>query len=540
MTLHRFPIRFVAAALMLTGVADAQARPAGDPQSEVRQTAPSAPASQVQYKTIKVNGLDIFYREAGPKAAPTILLLHGFPSSSSMFRNLIPALSDKYHVIAPDYPGFGRSSQPPASEFAYTFDNLAGIVNGFTEQLGLKQFAIYVQDYGAPVGYRIATAHPDRITGIIVQNGNAYVEGLPDGFWAPLKEYWKNPTPELRTKLEGFLSLETTKWQYLHGARDPQNISPDAYLADQAVLDRPGNKDVQIALFKDYGSNPPLYPAWQEYFRKHQPPTLIVWGKNDQIFPPAGAEPYKRDLKNIDFNLLDTGHFALEEDGDLIAKKIRTWMEREVDKRAAVVPAPAEGFGRYVFSKAPGFTDEGFYRAFKKAVPIRTMVVNCMDPRCVRVPEVVAKAMPGEVYPGELILDEQGRKVGGTATILPVVVAGGRAVDALRSITVAQHLFDIQNIVVVHHTNCGASSYTPEGLTAAYLKEQGRDIAQTYNRRDLAISDLEGSLRDDVKVLRDAPGIPAKATISAYVYNIDTEQLTLIAQDRGSSTATGK
>jgi pimeloyl-ACP methyl ester carboxylesterase len=204
-----------------------------------------------------------------------------------------------------------------------------------------------MQDYGAPVGFRLATAHPERVTGLIIQNGNAYVEGLPDGFWAPLKEFWKTPTPELRPKLEGFLTLPTTKWQYLHGARNAGNISPDAWTLDQATLDRPGNKDIQIALFKDYGTNPALYPQWHEYFRQHQPPTLIVWGKNDQIFPPAGAEPYKRDLKDVDFNLLDTGHFALEEDGDLIAGKIRSFMETKVARRAVVVPGPAMTFSNF-------------------------------------------------------------------------------------------------------------------------------------------------------------------------------------------------
>jgi pimeloyl-ACP methyl ester carboxylesterase len=287
-------------------------------------------APQTRYKTVKVDGLDIFYREAGPVDAPVILLLHGFPSSSHMFRDLIPALSDKYRVIAPDYPGYGNSSAPDAKTFEYTFDNLARIVDKFTAAVGIDRFAIYVQDYGAPVGFRIASAQPQRITGLIIQNGNAYVEGLPDGFWAPLKEYWKNPTPELRTKLEGFLTLDTTKWQYLHGARDKETISPDAWLVDQLGLDRPGNKDIQLALFKDYGSNPPLYPKWQEYFRTHQPPTLIVWGRNDQIFPAAGAEPYKRDLKNLDFNLLDTGHFALEEEGTVIAGKIREFMATRV------------------------------------------------------------------------------------------------------------------------------------------------------------------------------------------------------------------
>ena len=287
-------------------------------------------APQTRYKTVKVDGLDIFYREAGPVDAPVILLLHGFPSSSHMFRDLIPALSDKYRVIAPDYPGYGNSSAPDAKTFEYTFDNLARIVDKFTAAVGIDRFAIYVQDYGAPVGFRIASAQPQRITGLIIQNGNAYVEGLPDGFWAPLKEYWKNPTPELRTKLEGFLTLDTTKWQYLHGARDKETISPDAWLVDQLGLDRPGNKDIQLALFKDYGSNPPLYPKWQEYFRTHQPPTLIVWGRNDQIFPAEGAEPYKRDLKNLDFNLLDTGHFALEEEGTVIATKIREFMATRV------------------------------------------------------------------------------------------------------------------------------------------------------------------------------------------------------------------
>lgn len=289
------------------------------------------PPSQVHYKTVKIDGVNIFFREAGPKDAPTILLLHGFPSSSSMFRNLIPALSDTYHVIAPDYPGFGQSEQPPADKFEYTFDHLAKIVEDFVAQQGLTSYTIYVHDYGAPIGYRLAAAQPERIRGIIVQNGNAYVDGLPDAFWGPLKEYWKNPTPELRTKLEGFLTLETTKWQYLHGAHDKAAISPDAWTLDQATLDRPGNKDVQIALLKDYGNNLPLYPMWHEYFRTHQPPMLVVWGKNDQIFPPAGAEPYKRDIKDIDFNLLDTGHFALEEDGDLIASKIRDWMRRKVE-----------------------------------------------------------------------------------------------------------------------------------------------------------------------------------------------------------------
>ncbi|HLP86168.1 MAG TPA: alpha/beta hydrolase [Phycisphaerales bacterium] len=316
-----------------------QAAPATEKASEQVGTDVS-----VRYKTVKVDGLEIFYREAGAADKPVILLLHGFPSSSHMFRDLIPQLAREYRVIAPDYPGFGNSAMPSVSEFTYTFDNLAKVVDGFTHAVGAAKFTMYVQDYGAPIGYRIASAQPQRVQGIIVQNGNAYVEGLPDGFWAPLKEYWKNPTPALRTQLEGFLTLDTTKWQYLHGAKDAEKISPDAYLMDQAGLDRPGNKEIQIALFKDYGSNPPLYPQWQEYFRTHQPPTLIVWGKNDQIFPPAGAEPYKRDLKNLDFNLLDTGHFALEEMGDVIADKIKVFMRERV-KPAATTTQHDESAG---------------------------------------------------------------------------------------------------------------------------------------------------------------------------------------------------
>lgn len=288
--------------------------------------------SQVRYRTVKVNGLDIFYREAGPVDAPTLLLLHGFPTSSQMFRELIPRLADRYRVIAPDYPGYGQSAQPPREQFAYTFDNLAKVVDGFTEQLKLDTFTIYVQDYGAPIGYRIASAHPERIAGIIVQNGNAYDEGLDNDFWKPIKKYWAEPTAENREALRGFLAIDGTKWQYLHGARNSEHISPDAWTLDQAGLDRPGNKEIQLDLFLSYGTNPPLYPKWQKYFRDHQPPTLIVWGKNDQIFPAAGAEPYKRDLKNLDFNILDTGHFALEEEGSVIAAKIREFMERRVVK----------------------------------------------------------------------------------------------------------------------------------------------------------------------------------------------------------------
>jgi pimeloyl-ACP methyl ester carboxylesterase len=285
--------------------------------------------SPTLYKTIKVDGLDIFYREAGPKNAPTILLLHGFPTSSQMFRNLIPALSDTFHLVAPDYPGFGNSSMPTVEEFDYTFDNLAEIMDKFTQKLGLKKYSLYVMDYGAPVGYRLAAKHPERVQALIVQNGNAYEEGLRE-FWKPFRAYWKDRSEKNAEPLKKFLNLGATKWQYTHGVRNPEVISPDNWIVDQYFQDRPGNKAIQLQLFYDYGSNPPLYPQWQAYFRKHQPPTLIVWGKNDHIFPAEGAHPYKRDLKNIEFHLLDTGHFALEEDGDVIASHMRRFLTTHV------------------------------------------------------------------------------------------------------------------------------------------------------------------------------------------------------------------
>src|SRR4051794_27707364 len=286
-------------------------------------------STKVTHKTVKVGDLDVFYREAGPKGAPAVLLLHGFPTSSQMFRNLIPALADEYRVIAPDYPGYGHSSMPPHDRFAYTFDNLAGVIDEFTQKVGLTKYALYVQDYGAPVGYRLAVKHPERVTAIVVQNGNAYDEGLDNHFWKPIKAYWQEPhSKQRRDALRNLLTYEATKWQYVTGAKDPEQVSPDGAAHDQFLLDRPGNDEIQLDLFLSYGSNPPLYPAWQNYFRTHQPPVLIAWGKNDQIFPPAGAEPYKRDLKTLDYHLIDAGHFALETNGDEIAGLIRGFLAR--------------------------------------------------------------------------------------------------------------------------------------------------------------------------------------------------------------------
>ena len=287
--------------------------------------------NRVRHKTVKVDDLEIFYREAGPKQAPTLLLLHGFPTSSQMFRTLIPLLADRYHLIAPDYPGFGNSSMPAHDKFSYTFDNLARVMGQFIDKLRLGHYALYVQDYGAPVGYRLATAHPERVTAIIVQNGNAYVEGLDNEFWKPIKAYWQEPQNlEKRNSLRAFLNFEATRWQYTHGVPEPELISPDGPAHDQYGLDRPGNAEIQLDLFLSYGSNPKLYPGWQEYFRKFQPPVLVAWGKNDQIFPPAGAEPYKRDLKSIEYHLLDAGHFALESHAEIIAQLIRAFLSKHV------------------------------------------------------------------------------------------------------------------------------------------------------------------------------------------------------------------
>ncbi|NJB70122.1 pimeloyl-ACP methyl ester carboxylesterase [Saonia flava] len=279
------------------------------------------------HKTLKVNGLNIFYREAGDVSKPTILLLHGYPTSSHMFRKLITDLSVRYHVLAPDYPGFGRSDQPKMKDFEYTFDNMATIIEGFLKELKLDRYSIYLMDYGAPIGYRIAAKYPEKVDALIVQNGNAYDEGLRD-FWKPIKKYWKNNTVENGKALEVFHSPAGLKWQYMHGVQDTLMISPDNWHIDLQHLTREENNEIQLAMFYSYRTNVPLYPKWQAYFREYQPPTLIVWGKNDYIFPAEGAYPYKRDLKNLDFHLLNTGHFALEEKGDEIAKYILNFLEK--------------------------------------------------------------------------------------------------------------------------------------------------------------------------------------------------------------------
>jgi pimeloyl-ACP methyl ester carboxylesterase len=286
----------------------------------------------VRYRTATVEGIELFYREAGRVDSPVVVLLHGFPTSSHMYRNLIPALADRYRVIAPDYPGFGHSAVPDRKDFRYTFARFAELMDSLLGQLGAERYALYVQDYGAPVGYRLALRHPERITALVVQNGNAYEEGLRE-FWKPLKAYWADGSRANRDRLRAALTLAATKAHYLDGVRDVSRVSPDNWVLDQALLDRSGNDEVMLDLFKDYGTNVALYPHFQRFFRERRPPTLIVWGKNDMIFPAEGAYPYLRDIPDAELHLLDTGHFALEDKGDEIASLMREFLDRKIVHR---------------------------------------------------------------------------------------------------------------------------------------------------------------------------------------------------------------
>jgi pimeloyl-ACP methyl ester carboxylesterase len=283
--------------------------------------------TKIHYRKADVDGFKIFYREAGPANATALLLLHGFPTSSHMFRELIPALSDRFRLIAPDLPGFGQSDMPSRDKFSYTFDRLAEVIERFTEVIGLTRFAIYAFDYGAPTGFRLAVRHPERITAIVSQNGNAYEEGLSEG-WNPIQAYWRDPSQSNRDALRSFLAPEATIWQYTHGVSDTTSVSPDGYSLDNFYLARPGADDFQLDLFGDYKSNVALYPAFQEYFRKHKPPFLAVWGKNDPFFLPPGAEAFKRDIPGTEVRFFDTGHFALETHCEEIAAAIREFLSR--------------------------------------------------------------------------------------------------------------------------------------------------------------------------------------------------------------------
>jgi pimeloyl-ACP methyl ester carboxylesterase len=294
----------------------------------IAETAPTPPIdAAVHYRTMRIDGVDIFYREAGPANAPVVLLLHGFPTSSRMYRNLIPALAEHYHVVAPDYPGFGRSGAPDRKTFTYSFAHFAALVDGLASALKLDRYALYVQDYGAPVGYRLALLHPERVSGLIIQNGNAYQEGLSP-FWKPIQAYWADPSPVHRAALRAGLTAEATRSQYVDGVADPSRIDPETWEIDQQGLDRPGADEIMLDLFLDYRTNVALYPQFQAFYRTYRPPTLIVWGGKDAIFPAEGARAYLKDLPQAKLHILDTGHFALEDKGGEIAQLMLDFLQR--------------------------------------------------------------------------------------------------------------------------------------------------------------------------------------------------------------------
>jgi pimeloyl-ACP methyl ester carboxylesterase len=296
------------------------------------QSPASSSTSQVRFRRQKVDGVEIFYREAGPRDAPVLLLLHGFPTSSQMFRDLIPRLADRYRVIAPDYPGYGHSEMPDRDKFAYTFENYARIVDRLTRQIGADRYALYVMDYGAPVGFRLAIMNPDRVTAFVVQNGNAYEVGFGSPFWDGIMAYWKTGAAKEREAIRWLTTIKATYWQYTNGIKDLSLINPDAWTVDQALLDRPGNAEVQLDVFYDYRTNVPLYPSWHRYFSERKPPMLITWGANDEIFVAAGAAPYKQHLPEAEIHMLDTGHFALEDHGPHIAALMRDFLGRAIPR----------------------------------------------------------------------------------------------------------------------------------------------------------------------------------------------------------------
>ena len=318
--------------LLLSPSALAQRHGAAAPATHASApTVSRGDSSIVHYRTVRIDGLDLFYREAGPANAPAVLLLHGFPASSFMYRDLMRQLAGKFRVVAPDYPGFGYSAAPSIKEFAYTFDHLADVIEKFTDRLGLDKYAIYMQDFGGPVGFRLASRRPERVSSLIVQNANAYEEGLPDSFWALPRTLWNDPSPTNFAKIrEAAISDSALEWNYTHGVKEPTRVNPDNWVLQRALVNRPGNKEIMLALLYDYRTNLDHYAKWHEYFRKYQPPMLIVWGKNDIIFPAPGAHAYLRDLPKAELHLLDTGHFALEDKGTEIAQLMLDFLNRKL------------------------------------------------------------------------------------------------------------------------------------------------------------------------------------------------------------------
>jgi len=322
---RRFALKLLGTAAVFGGIG---AHPSVATEAQIETSGKDTPPKAVHYKTVQVGDVEVFYREAGAENAPVILLLHGFPTSSHMFRELIPLLAGSFRVIAPDLPGFGLTKAPAREQYAYTFDNLAKTIDAFTQSLKLDKYALYVFDYGAPTGFRLAAAHPERVTAIITQNGNAYEEGLGDA-WKPIKAYWNDGSEKNRDALRPFLTLEATKDQWVHGS-DESLVSPDSYMLDYAYLSRPGIAEIQLDLFYDYRTNVALYPSWQAYFRKSKPPLLAVWGKNDVFFIPPGAEAFKRDIPDAEVKFVDSGHFAIATHSAYIADQITDFMHRKV------------------------------------------------------------------------------------------------------------------------------------------------------------------------------------------------------------------
>jgi pimeloyl-ACP methyl ester carboxylesterase len=330
----RTSLSLVAAVTVLLSILSPQTATRADALATQSTPPVTSIDTRVRYRTVEIDGIKLFYREAGPANAPVVVLLHGFPASSFMYRELMELLAGRFHVIAPDYPGFGYSGAPPVQAFSYTFDHLADIIEKFTDRLGLDKYALYMQDFGGPVGFRLASRHPERVSCLIVQNANAYEEGLPDNFWKPARTLWQDPSQANFDKIrEAAMSDQALEWNYTHGVIEPALVYPDSWVLQRTLVNRLGNKDIMLALLYDYRSNLGQYVRWHEYFRKHQPTTLIVWGKNDIIFPAEGARAYLRDLPRAELHLLDTGHFALEDKGNEIARLMLNFLDRKLPSR---------------------------------------------------------------------------------------------------------------------------------------------------------------------------------------------------------------